>query len=132
MKNKAIDNLFRFDYGLEDIVTARPSHAKLPDGHPTLMPGQESILAQVDKYWEAKSLENFILSFMAPAIRDTGLLIPRRFRRMLREIKAKLKHRADTGAKDPDEAWQPAIEVLEAEEALMELANMYYNSLHKA
>lgn len=133
MKNKPIDNLFRFDYGLEDIDTGPRSRlTKLPDGYPTLIPGRESMGRRVDQYWTPRSLEHFLFSFVAPNISDTGLLIPRRFRWMLKEIKTKLRARADKKEPHCEEAWQKALKVLETEETLMELVNLYYNSLHKA
>jgi hypothetical protein len=133
MKNKPIENLFRFDYGIEDIDTGQRSRsAKLPDGHPTLIPGRESMGAQVDQYWTPQSLERFIFSLIAPHITDSSVLSPRQFRRALKKIKMKLKARTKKKEFEGDNAWQKALEVMEAEEALMELVNMYYNSLHKA
>ena len=133
MKNKHIDTLFRFDYGIETIDTGqRPQSSKLPDGHPTLIPGQENLEARVDQYWTPQSLEHFLFSFVTPSISYSGLLVPRLFRRILKEIKRKIQARTQNKDSKPGDVWHRALQVLEEEESLMELVFMYYNSLHKA
>ncbi len=133
MKNKHIDSLFRFDYGIETIDTGqRPQQSKLPDGHPTLIPGQENLGARLDQYWAPQSLEHFLFSFVAPSISYSDLMVPRIFRRKLKEIKKNLRTRIQNTESQPGDAWHRALEVLEEEDSLMELVFMYYNSLHKA
>lgn len=122
-----------FDRGI-DTITAEPRDASrtLPEMRKLLPP--ETKLAHLERLLNQPTLASYIEQSIAPQIRDRTLLMPHVFRATLQATLKELRKEIERN-KDPrsrrGRVLSRARRVLDEEEELRELAQMYASTLYQ-
>lgn len=129
-----IAKTFSLDTGIEQILKSGESEtAKLPVDRSAILPSDDHLKIQLNRLFNAPSLDDQILSLLKPALLNKNILIPARYQALLKSIQRKIKKAAEKNKSGKGErALAEAAELLEEEQELLELLNTYRNILHKA
>lgn len=100
---------------------------QLPDG-PMPNPAEISEPAKLQSLLAMPSLDDYIARCLRPALLDTSILAPARFRLVLTETAASLKSRARQNPKAAKRLGHLAL-LLDEEQSLLELLQMYRSAL---
>lgn len=125
-----------FTRGIERILTHEGAQAQHLPEFSTLPPSEGAARSSLEQLLAAPNFEDEIEAFLQPRVQDKNLLRPGPYTRALSAARALLEQRCDAslslGAQAQSQVLRPAIEVLQQEEGLRDLAFSYRSALHAA
>ncbi|MFD0669003.1 hypothetical protein ACT80S_14880 [Ramlibacter sp. MAHUQ-53] len=123
-----------FERGIDQITFRRNEGAQgLPDRH-HLIPADQASRPQLERLLARPTLDSLVEDAITPDIEDPELLLPARFRGVLKNTLATLRRRSEK-EKDPRSrnarALARAAGLLAEEDELRDLAQMYLSTLYQ-
>jgi len=123
-----------FNIGIEQIIRGGTAGTeRLPEHIDSLFPSEAHLSRRLESVFEAPSVEERLLSFLKPEVRNKHILTPQGYASMIESVHQTLQEaieESDEG--ESDDSLKKAAALLKGEKELLELLSTYRGMLMKA